>query len=112
LGAKGRYPKSELSKPIFAADLAGARHSEQGQAVKSDASRGTECQMNQSFLVLFFKKEQEKALLFEKRSKYFCSFFLAHQWRHAVESLARSGACAIDFTFRLNPGTAPGAPWP
>jgi len=29
--------------------------------------------MNKSFLVLFFKKEQEKALLFEKRSKNFCS---------------------------------------
>jgi len=28
--------------------------------------------MNKSFLVLFFKKEQEKALLFEKRSKNFC----------------------------------------
>jgi hypothetical protein len=33
--------------------------------------------MNKSFLVLFFKKEQEKALLFEKRSKNFCSFALA-----------------------------------
>jgi len=30
--------------------------------------------MNKSFLVLFFKKEQKKALLFEKRSKNFCSF--------------------------------------
>jgi hypothetical protein len=29
--------------------------------------------MNKSFLVLFFKKEQKKALLFEKRSKNFCS---------------------------------------
>jgi hypothetical protein len=29
--------------------------------------------MNKSFLVLFFKKEPEKALLFEKRSKNFCS---------------------------------------
>jgi hypothetical protein len=29
-------------------------------------------QMNKSFLVLFFKKEQKKALLFEKRSKNFC----------------------------------------
>jgi hypothetical protein len=28
-------------------------------------------QMNKSFLVLFFKKEQEKALLFEKKSKNF-----------------------------------------
>jgi len=28
--------------------------------------------MNKSFLVLFFKKEQEKVLLFEKRSKNFC----------------------------------------
>jgi len=27
--------------------------------------------MNKSFLVLFFKKEQKKALLFEKRSKNF-----------------------------------------
>jgi hypothetical protein len=30
--------------------------------------------MNKSFLALFFKKEQEKTLLFEKRSKNFCSF--------------------------------------
>jgi hypothetical protein len=29
-------------------------------------------QINKSFLVLFFKKEQEKELLFEKRSKNFC----------------------------------------
>jgi len=29
--------------------------------------------MDKSFLVLFFKKEQKKALLFEKRSKNFCS---------------------------------------
>jgi len=29
--------------------------------------------MNKSFLVLFFKKEQKKTLLFEKRSKNFCS---------------------------------------
>jgi len=28
--------------------------------------------MNKSFLVLFFKKEQEKVLLFEERSKNFC----------------------------------------
>jgi len=28
--------------------------------------------MTKSFLVLFFKKEQKKALLFEKRSKNFC----------------------------------------
>jgi hypothetical protein len=32
--------------------------------------------MNKSFLVLFFKKEQKKALLFEKRSKNFLSIVL------------------------------------
>jgi len=31
-----------------------------------------EGQIDKSFLVLFFKKEQEKALLLEKRSKNFC----------------------------------------
>jgi len=30
--------------------------------------------MNKSFLVLSFKKEQKKALLFEKRSKNICSW--------------------------------------
>jgi hypothetical protein len=39
---------------------------------ESDASTGNEGQINKSFLVLFFKKEHEKALLFEKRSKNFC----------------------------------------
>jgi hypothetical protein len=39
---------------------------------ESDASTGNEDQINKSFLVLFFKKEHEKALLFEKRSKNFC----------------------------------------
>jgi hypothetical protein len=40
--------------------------------IESNASPGVKAKMNQSFLVLFFKKEQEKELLFEKRSKNFC----------------------------------------
>jgi hypothetical protein len=43
-----------------------------GMTMEEDASPGSEGQKNKSFLVLFFKKEQEKALLFEKRSKNFC----------------------------------------
>jgi hypothetical protein len=31
--------------------------------------------MSKSFLVLFFKKEQKKGLLFEKRSKNFCTWY-------------------------------------
>jgi hypothetical protein len=41
--------------------------------VLASSVRAQRGQINKSFLVLFFKKEQEeKALLFEKRSKNFC----------------------------------------
>ncbi|MEJ0044847.1 MAG: DedA family protein [Rhodospirillales bacterium] len=43
-----------------------------GMTFEPDALTRNERQVSKSFLVLFFKKEQGKVLLFEKRSKNFC----------------------------------------
>jgi hypothetical protein len=64
--------------------------------------RGKAKKRNKSFLVLFFKKEQKKRLLFEKRSKNFCSLApnvdVAPEFGNASESS------------RLSDGRR-GAPW-